>query len=59
MRRQQRTKVMKDMKNLFKKKRTPRIVGGLRICWQQTARRRGSIKKKKKICKNDILGWRN
>ena len=33
----------------------PRFDGGLLICWQQTARRRGSIQKKKIRCKNGII----
>ena len=34
-------------------------VGGLMSCWRQTARRRGSIQKKKKSCINGIICCKN
>ena len=61
MRRQQRMKVMKDMSRKIDQKEgwMPRTDGRLLNCWRQTAKRRGSIqKKKKKICKNGSIGWK-
>ena len=59
IRRRDRMKVMKDMtKKIRSKGWMPKIDGGLLSCWRQTARKRGSIKERKKPCKNCINGWR-
>ena len=47
MKRQQRMKVMKDRS---KGRWTLKTDGGLLSCWWQTARKRGSIQKKKRLC---------
>ena len=36
----------------------PKIDGGLRSYWRQTARKLGSIQEWKKPCRNGMLGWR-
>ena len=37
----------------------PKIEGGLRSCWRQTARKLGTIQERKKPCKNGMFGWRS
>ena len=60
MKRQSRMKTMKDTTKKTKSRgmMDARTDGGLLNCWRQTVREYGSIHKRKKPCKNGMLGWR-
>ena len=60
-RRQQRMNVMKDMTKKIRSKGGMAAVsdGGLLSCWRQTLRKRGSIQKEQKPCKDGTFGWKN